>query len=234
MLTSCGRFDDAEVQIAQGLALEPLSPVVMHGAAFNAYCAGRHALAMERGTRGIENDPHYFLIRLWLGVTYERDARHDGAIRELERAVELSGGAVTWVVGYLANACGAAGLRDRAEELLRDLLDRRQRESVDPMSLAFAYLGLGDRENALAWLERGVETGGMTTVLVRSEPHLQGTCVRAAVSGRSAQAAPRSVVEADRTRWVFKTRLYLRGSPHRAPRLRHSTDRLAGTAPVRA
>ena len=110
---------------------------------------------------------------MWLGVAYQRDARHDEAIRELERAVELSGGAVTWVVGYLANACAAASLRDRAEELRRDLLDRRQRESVDPMSLAFVYLGLGDRENALAWLERGVEIGGMTTVLARSEPHLQ-------------------------------------------------------------
>ena len=173
MLTSCGRFDDAEVQIAQGLALEPLSSVVMHGAAYNAYCAGRYGLAMERGTRGIENDPHYFLIRLWLGATRRMEGHHAEGIRELEQAMELSGGAVSWVAGYLANACAAAGFRDRAEELLRDLLDRRQRESVDPMSLVLAYLGLGDRENALAWLERGVETGGMAPVLAKAEPHLQ-------------------------------------------------------------
>ena len=41
------------------------------------------------------------------------------------------------------------------------------------MSLVLAYLGLGDRENALAWLERGVETGGMAPVLAKAEPHLQ-------------------------------------------------------------
>jgi TolB-like protein/tetratricopeptide (TPR) repeat protein len=170
VLTSCARFDDAEAQIAHALALEPLSPVVMHGAAFNAYSAGRHALANERGRRGIDNDPHYFLLRIWQGLACQMNGQHTEAIAELEKAVEQSGGAVSWVWGYLANACAAAGLRDRAEGIVRDLLARQQQEVVEPVSLVHAYAGLGDHENALTWLERGVETRGMLPVLVKSDP----------------------------------------------------------------
>jgi TolB-like protein len=170
MLSSCGRFDDAEVQIERGLALEPLSPIVMHGACYNAYCAGRNGLAIERGTRGIENDPHYFLLRVWQGIGFSLEGRHAEAIRELETARELSGGVVSWVVGYLAAAYARGGDRDRAEALVAALLARHQREVVEPLSLTFAYLGLGDRDNALTWLEKGLETGGMLPVLVFGEP----------------------------------------------------------------
>ena len=94
-------FEEAEQQIRHGMELEPLSPVIMHGAAMNSISAGRYREAVERSLKGLENDPHYFLLRFWLGLAYQMETRYPEAIRELETAVDLCRRGVSWVVGAL-------------------------------------------------------------------------------------------------------------------------------------
>ena len=170
VLSSLGRFEDAEIQIARGFELEPLSSTVMHGAMMNSVLGGRYAEAIERGIRGIENDPHYFLIRTWLGLAYEMTGEHREAIQQQEKAVELCDRSVSWVTGSLGHAYGTAGDRARAEEILKKLLDLDQRGSVDPYGIASVYLGLGDRENALRCIERAAETRGLLPVMIKGDP----------------------------------------------------------------
>src|SRR5262249_33647304 len=99
VLTSCGRCKEAEEQIRYGMELEPLSPVIMHGAAWNSLAAGRYDEGMERCLKGLESDPDYFLLRLWLGMAYESQAKYREAIQELQTATDLCHRGVSWVVG---------------------------------------------------------------------------------------------------------------------------------------
>jgi eukaryotic-like serine/threonine-protein kinase len=170
VLTSSGRCEEAEQQIRDGMELEPLSPVIMHGAAMNSIAAGRYREAAERSLKGLENDPHYFLLRFWLGLAYQMETRYPEAIRELETAVDLCGRGVSWVVGGLGSAYAAAGNRAEAMQILQELLDRAQRETIDFSSIAVIYAILGDVENALTSLEKACDARGMSGVMVNMDP----------------------------------------------------------------
>lgn len=172
MLFSLERYDQAEQKIQQAVELEPFSPTVMHLAVAIPYYAGRPEVAIEYGIRGIENHPYFFLIRYWLGLAYEAVGRHEEAVSELEKAVELSSRSVTWVTGGLAHAYASAGRRAEAEAILRELLDRSEHGVVDAIGVATAYLALGDSANALDWIERGVEARGMLPLMIKGNPHL--------------------------------------------------------------
>ncbi len=170
MLTSMGRFEEAEQQIRRAMELEPLSSVVMHGAAMNSLTSRRYAEAVERSLKGLENDPHYFLLRFWLGLAYLLEARYPEAIRELQTALDLGGRGVSWGVGSLGHAYAVAGDKAEARRILEELLDRAKRETIDFLSVAVIYAGLGDIEDALISLEKGCDARGMSGVLVKVDP----------------------------------------------------------------
>jgi serine/threonine protein kinase/tetratricopeptide (TPR) repeat protein len=172
LLTSCGRFEQAEQQIVRGMELEPLSPVVMHGAAWNSLASHRYAESVERCLKGLENDPHHFLLRVWLGMAYAAQAKYPEAIRELQMAVDLSSRGVSWVIGALGHAYAVAGNRPEALAILEDLLGRAERETIDFTSIAVIYAGLGDTDNALLYLEKACEARGMSGVLLKPDPRL--------------------------------------------------------------
>ena len=54
-------------------------------------------------------------------------------------------------------------------ELAR-MLEQSKARWVSPYSVAIVYNGLDDREQALAWLERGLQQPGPGMVFLRSEP----------------------------------------------------------------
>ena len=170
ILTSSGRFETAEQQIRCGMELEPLSPVIMHGAAMNSFAAGRHGEAVDRCLKGLEYDPDYFLLRFWLGLAYQMDRRYPEAIRELETATELCGRGVSWVVGALGGAHAAAGNRAEALQILQELLGRAERETIDYMSVGTIYTSLGAIEDALTSMEKACDARGMSAVLVKCDP----------------------------------------------------------------
>ena len=67
------------------------------------------------------------------------------------------GGYYAFSYSALICAHAAVGERDEALRLFASLEERARREYVPPFAFALAYVGLGDREQAFAWLERGVE-----------------------------------------------------------------------------
>ncbi len=182
VLTSMGRFEEAEQQIRHAVELEPLSSMVMHEAAWNALASHHYAEAVERSLKGLEADPDYFILRHWLGLTYVAQKRYPEAIRELQTAVDLCRRSVSWAVGGLGHAYAVAGNTAEALRILEELLDREKRETIDLSSLAMIYAGLGDTENALLSLEKSCDARGMVAFFtkvderfdaLRSEPRFQ-------------------------------------------------------------
>jgi serine/threonine protein kinase/tetratricopeptide (TPR) repeat protein len=170
MLTSTGRFEEAEQQIRHGLELEPLSPILMHVAAMIAFTSRRYAEAVGRSLKGLQSDPDHFLLRFWLGVAYLLEEKHAEAISELQTAVDLCRRGVSWVVGSLGHAYAVWGNQAEALRILEELLDRAKREAIDFVSVAAIYVGLRDTENALTALEKACDNRGMSGILVKVDP----------------------------------------------------------------
>jgi TolB-like protein/DNA-binding winged helix-turn-helix (wHTH) protein/Flp pilus assembly protein TadD len=91
---------------------------------------------------------------LWI-LGFALIANHDpqGAIPELEKGVSVSNRSPA-VIGLLVNAYAQAGRRRDALRLLDELTRRRQTEYVPATAFVFAYLGLGNYDQAFVWLEQ--------------------------------------------------------------------------------
>jgi tetratricopeptide (TPR) repeat protein len=155
---STGRFEEAlrEREIAH--SLDPLSRVIATELGANLYELGRYDEAIAQLKRVLDLDPNFAFAHQRLAEVYLRKGMHAEAIAELERARDLGFRTQTLNEPLFAYAYAASGNRARAAQIVGDLTIRAARGVVPPYAVAVAYTGLGDKEQALAWLERAVAT----------------------------------------------------------------------------
>jgi eukaryotic-like serine/threonine-protein kinase len=153
-LANMGRREEAVVQVNRAHELDPLSATIRGQKANRLVSAERYDEAIEAAKSALELDPTAIQARATLGRAYLKKGKVGPAIAELERTVDLSrreGGPVAWL-GY---AYGVAGQKEKAEAVLRELQQRFREGYVSPPLVALVFLGLGDRDRAFEWLEKG-------------------------------------------------------------------------------
>ena len=97
---------------------------------------------------------------------------HDEALRHIERARQLSGDSVT-SASALAHAHAVAGNTDQARAILAKMLARSTRAYVPPTSIAVVYAGLGDNDEAFAWLEKAYAIRDDGLLMVKIHPFFE-------------------------------------------------------------
>ena len=96
----------------------------------------------------------------FLGFALIANGQPNEAIPVLEKALALSERNPA-VIGVLVRAYAHAGRRAEALRLLDELKRRQQKGYVPTAAFVNAYLGLGDNEQAFAWLERAYKEHSM-------------------------------------------------------------------------
>ena len=154
-LSALGRFNDAIAEGKRAVELDPLSLVINADLGVNYYYARRYdeAIAQERKT--LEMDPGYYFAYLNLGQVLEMKSTRESAIAEYEKARALNDDPL--VLGLLAHAYGLSGNKMQTEKILDQLKALSQARYVSAYSFALAYLGLGNKEEALRWLEQSYQ-----------------------------------------------------------------------------
>jgi TolB-like protein/Flp pilus assembly protein TadD len=125
-----------------------------------------HARHYDEAIRQLRrDDPDHW----YLGMALIANGQPDEAITVLEKALGPDRNPA--VMGVLVRAYAHAGRREEGLRLL-DELKRRQRTTYVPTA-AFvnAYLGLGDNEQALAWLERAYQEQSNILQLIKVHPY---------------------------------------------------------------
>ena len=117
--------------------------------------------------------PHFSPASYWLADLYATQKRCDEAIHEFKKYWNHGGGAggYGWAWGEMAYAYGLAGKRIEAEGILAALRKRLAPGShVDELGLAYAYLGVGEKDQAIAYLEQEYDTHGTAMTPLKSNP----------------------------------------------------------------
>jgi len=86
--------------------------------------------------------------------------------------VESQRGRQPGVVASLAWANGLAGKKHEARKLIAELNEIARHRYVAPSLFATAYLGLGDKDKALTWIERGYEEHDQSHFFLKVAPIL--------------------------------------------------------------
>jgi Flp pilus assembly protein TadD len=153
LLRSIGRLDEAVVQQATAIELDPLVPAFNEALAFTLLCAGRADEAFARVRTGLELDSTYWRAHAVLGSIFEFTHRYAEATREYERANQLAGPSAHRTTGDLARVLALTGREHEARRLLAVLQSRAARANIYEPGVATAFYALGDDVAAYDWLE---------------------------------------------------------------------------------
>jgi TolB-like protein/Flp pilus assembly protein TadD len=153
VLELAGRSQESIDEEKQAVLLDPLALIFRAALAVNLSLAGQNDEAVEQIKQISAIDPKYPKAHETLGMIYLRRGMYQEAIREFE-ASERYGGAKE--VGALGYAHARLGDKERALKMLSELqdLDRRVPSGDVSGDLAIVEIGLGNRDAALAWLEK--------------------------------------------------------------------------------
>jgi serine/threonine protein kinase/TolB-like protein/Flp pilus assembly protein TadD len=168
-LAAVGRQQEALAEINQARELDPLSVFVNGALGRQLYWARQYDRAIEQLRRTLELDPNYTTAHHYLGQTYAQKGMSEQAIEELSRARALSGDN-PFRVAELGNILGLAGRGREARERLAELRALSRVRFVAPSNFATIHVGLGEKDKAIEWLERGYQQREGGLVLLRVEP----------------------------------------------------------------
>jgi Flp pilus assembly protein TadD len=161
-----GRFDDAFAEIKRAQELDPLSNIINGNVAVSHLLRGDAEAAAEQSRKMVELDPNDASGHLWLGLAYLKQGRNAEAVAEMQKVVELSG-REGWALSYLAFAEAVSGKRREAVALVRELEGRYAKREALGLDLAQVYAGLGDKDEAFAWLEKDFQARSGTLAYFR-------------------------------------------------------------------
>ena len=156
-LTAMGRFEEAIAESKRAADLEPFSLMINAELGYPYSCARRFDEAIELYRKAIEFEPDFPQTHYNLGIAYLGKQLYEEALKEFQNALDLSADDPI-VLALVAHTSALAGRKEEAMRALDDLKARPKDRYVPSYSLAIVYLGLGERDQSLHWLQQAYET----------------------------------------------------------------------------
>jgi TolB-like protein/tetratricopeptide (TPR) repeat protein len=170
-LTAIGDLDGALAEVRRAQELDPLSLVINTNVGWGLIIKGQYDEAVAQLRKTIEMDANFYYARYILGQALQLSGHIAEAEKEYKKAIELANDPVP--LACLAHLYGSNGRREQAKNILNQLLERRKQDYVDAYCLAIAHVGLGNRSEAMNWLEQGYhDRNGYELSSVRVDPFL--------------------------------------------------------------
>jgi serine/threonine protein kinase/TolB-like protein/Flp pilus assembly protein TadD len=167
-LSNAKRHKEALEEAQQAKKLDPLSPHINATGGQFMYYAGQYDLAIKRLRETVELFPDFWIAHIDLGKVYEQKRMYPEAIKEFEKARDLGG--TTETLSLAGHSYAVSGDRRQAVKLLQDLEDQARQNYVPPYNIALIYAGLGDKNHALDWLEKGLKAHDVHMVFLSVDP----------------------------------------------------------------
>jgi tetratricopeptide (TPR) repeat protein len=155
VLAPLGDFDRAISEMNRAIELDPFSVIINYNLGFCYILARRYPEAIVQLRKTTELNPDFVASYGLLGQAYEVSGQREQAITEYQRAYDLdqrSGPQADPLL--LATIYALKGERAKALQQLDEGKALAQRRAF---SVAVIYVRLGDKNEAIAWLQRSYQ-----------------------------------------------------------------------------
>lgn len=169
LMSNTGRHEEALRSIQEAQRLDPISPLAQVLEAQFLFSAGRHAEAGARAARVLESTPSLWIAHLLQGFAQERSGDYTAALQSHAAASAVSRSRLP--MAARAHALARAGRPAEARQSLAELHSIARRAHVPPTHFAAVYAGLGEKGEALRWLERGFAERDVRMVFLAMDPY---------------------------------------------------------------
>ena len=155
VLQAMGRSDEAIAEIKRAWELDPLNIVMNVDVGEVLLYARRYDEAIEALTHALEMDPNRGNAHYDLAQAYEQKGMYPDAVAEYLQGFSISKNREK--IAALREAYAAAGMRGFWQKRLEQYKERSKQGYVEPTGIAVMYARLGEKDQALEWLEKAYQ-----------------------------------------------------------------------------
>jgi tetratricopeptide (TPR) repeat protein len=109
--------------------------------------------AVEWFQKGLELAPDDPGGYIGIGQSLISEGMYEDGIAELKKGLDAAPG-LDFLLGYLAWGYGRSGMIEEAENFVAQLKAAAKTKDIAPMAFAWAYTGMGEKDQAIDWLEK--------------------------------------------------------------------------------
>jgi TolB-like protein/tetratricopeptide (TPR) repeat protein len=164
-----GRHVEAVARMKKSQECDPLSLIISVAIGWAFYQGRQYDESIEQFRRTVELDANYPMTYWILSLLLRKLGRYEEAIAEGEKSVMLSGGSPL-MRAALAQTLAIAGQREKAMQILDDLTKLAQQRYVASYFLAGIYVGMGEDDRAMEYLEKAHEEHSHWLIYLHLDP----------------------------------------------------------------
>jgi len=166
-----GRLNEAIAEEKRAQELDPLSLIINFELGLAFYYAREYDQAIEQFQKTLELDPNFPPVYSFLPAAYEQKGMYTEAIAGFQKGMALAAG-TEWSFSTcgLGHLYGVSGKKDEARTMLNELKQLSGQKYVTADGIALIYVGLGEKDQAFAWLEKGYEERSFQMAWLKVEP----------------------------------------------------------------
>jgi serine/threonine-protein kinase len=172
-LSTMARHQEALAEIKRAQELDPLS-LIINAVVGDTYLKARlYDQAIEQLNKTIEMDKNFVSAHRYLANAFIEKGMYKEAIAELQKATTLATGNSALADQRATNlneAFASGGPQGFWNRQLQFLREDAEKGSVSPYSVASVYARLGDKEQALVWLEKAYHDHDAYVVYLKIDP----------------------------------------------------------------
>ncbi len=153
-----GRVDEGIAAFRRAIELDPLNFLPNQRLAWALGKADRNDEGIVLLAELKRLEPDAYMVGYELAHAYVRKGMYREALAEVERV-------------KCTNECGwvlaVSGRRQEARKLVNELIELSRRKYVDPGLIALTYAGLGEKDEAIKWLEQSYRLRGRWMIYLK-------------------------------------------------------------------
>jgi adenylate cyclase len=151
------RIEESLIQSKRALELSPFDILFNIHLGWHYLYARQYDQALEQIEKTVEMDKNFAQTYPWLGLILEQKGRYAEAIAAFQNAIKLFPGGSSIAEAELAHTYAVSGNREEAQKIIAELQKLAKTKYVSSFQIAAIYAGLGEKDQAFAWLEKAQE-----------------------------------------------------------------------------
>jgi serine/threonine protein kinase/tetratricopeptide (TPR) repeat protein len=161
-----GKIEESIREARRAVALDPVSLQANFIFSQSLYEARHYDEAISQLRKTLDLEPRFWPARLYIGKALAEQGHFQEAIEELKKAGDFTTEPLA-TIGYVYGRMGRAA---DAHKVIADLQEQLKKGYVAPTNFATVYIGLGDKDQALVWLEKGYQQRDFWITFLKGEP----------------------------------------------------------------
>jgi len=168
------RIDESLAESKRALELSPIDLNLNVHLGWHYLYARQYDQAIDQLNKAVDMDRTFADAYIWIGLADEQIGNYPDAIAAFQRTLDLLPEGRPEAQALLAHTYAVSGKRGEALRIVGELQDLAKRKYVSSYQIAAIYAGLGDKNQAFAWLEKAYQERADGLVNLRVEQRFDG------------------------------------------------------------